>query len=207
MSSISRSDMIFALYGYDSRLVKVFAQEYHRPCSVVKGIMGHHDHKKAAEEQKIRCSVLVVSDRHRGSKNTSGPVAESLLETAGHEVVYSAQVGNDPEEIRAAIETGLKKADFLLTIGGTGPSSRDRTVETVRSFLSCELPGFGELFRRKSEAEIGTAAILSRALLGVTQDKTALASLPGSEGAVRLGLEEVLLPELKHLIWDLGRYE
>ena len=122
-------------------------------------------------------------------------------------MVYSALVGNDPEQIRTAIETGLKNTDFLLTIGGTGPSSRDQTVETVRSFLSCELPGFGELFRRKSEAEIGTAAILSRALLGVTPEKTALASLPGSEGAVRLGLEEVLLPELKHLIWDLGRYK
>lgn len=169
--------------------------------------MGHHDHKQAAKARTIRCAVLVVSDRHRDEKNTSGPAAEALLKEAGHEVVSSGQVGNDPAQIREAIEAALEGVDFLLTIGGTGPSSKDVTIETVRPLLSRELPGFGESFRRKSEDEIGTAAILTRALLGVTPGGCAVASLPGSEGAVRLGLSRVLLPELKHLVWDLGRYK
>lgn len=169
--------------------------------------MGHIDHKIEASQQQIRCAVLVVSDRHRDSRNTSGPAAESLFGEAGHSVSFSELVGNQPDAIRGVLEVGLKKADFLLTIGGTGPSPRDLTIETVRSFLSHELPGFGELFRRKSEGQIGTAAILSRALLGVTSDRKAIACLPGSEAAVRLGVEEIILPEIKHLMWDMRRYE
>ena len=169
--------------------------------------MGHHEHKKAAQELSIRCAILVVSDRHRDEKNTSGPAAEALLKEAGHEISASVVVGNDPTRIQAAAEEALVGVDFLLTIGGTGPSSKDQTIETIRPLLSRELPGFGESFRRKSESQIGTAAILTRALLGVTPGGRAVASLPGSEAAVRLGLSEVLLPELKHLIWDLGRYK
>ena len=31
-------------------------------------------------------------------------------------------------------------------------------------------------------------------------------ALPGSENAVRLGLEGILVGELKHLLWELRRY-
>ena len=58
---------------------------------------------------------------------------------------------------------------------------------------------------QKDKVLIGTAAILSRALLGVTKDGKVIASLPGSEDAVALALEKILLPELPHLVSELRR--
>ena len=106
----------------------------------------------------------------------------------------------------SAAEGALKEADVVLTIGGTGVSRKDISVESVRPLLDKELPGFGEMFRSLSVKEIGTAAILSRAVLGVTSKGKIVLSLPGSENAVRLGLEGILMNELKHLLWELRRY-
>jgi molybdenum cofactor biosynthesis protein B len=92
----------------------------------------------------------------------------------------------------------------LIVTGGTGVGRRDLTVETVMPLLEKVLPGFGELFRWLSYAEIGTAAALSRALCGVSRGRV-ICCLPGSAAAVRLGLSKVLLPELPHLIWVASR--
>jgi len=115
-------------------------------------------------------------------------------------------IPNDAKKITAAAEAALKEADLVLTVGGTGVSRKDISVESVRPLLAKELPGFGEMFRSLSVKEICTAAILSRAVLGVTAKGKIVLSLPGSENAVRLGLEGILMNELKHLLWELRRY-
>jgi molybdenum cofactor biosynthesis protein B len=76
----------------------------------------------------------------------------------------------------------------------------------VRKLIYKEIPGFGELFRAFSLKDIGTATILSRAVLGVTKNDRIVCALPGSEGAVRLALGGILLPELQHLLWELRHY-
>jgi molybdenum cofactor biosynthesis protein B len=92
----------------------------------------------------------------------------------------------------------------LVTAGGTGAGQRDLTIETVTPFVDKVLPGFGELFRQLSYEEIGSAAMLSRALCGVSRGKV-ICCLPGSEAAVHLGVSRLLLPELPHLVWVASR--
>ena len=89
--------------------------------------------------------------------------------------------------------------DAILLTGGTGISPRDQTYETVSLLLTKPLPGYGELFRMLSYAEIGVAAMLSRACGGVMGNKIVL-TMPGSPHGVRLAMEKIILPELKHLV-------
>ncbi|HEX7899647.1 MAG TPA: molybdopterin-binding protein [Planctomycetota bacterium] len=167
--------------------------------------MGAHDHKeKAAREAVARVAILTVTDSKTRETDVSGRRAEELLKGAGHDVLLRAIVPN--AGVATAVETALRDHDLVLTIGGTGPSRKDGSVEAARPLIAKELPGFGEMFRALSVKEIGTAAILSRAVLGTTSQGKILVCLPGSEGAVRLAVEDILLPELKHLLWELRRY-
>ena len=87
--------------------------------------------------------------------------------------------------------------------GGTGIAPRDNAYEAVKEILDKEMHGFGEIFRYLSFTEdIGTAAILSRAIAGV-KDRTAIFSMPGSTGAVRLAMTRIILPELGHVMREI----
>jgi molybdenum cofactor biosynthesis protein B len=103
------------------------------------------------------------------------------------------------------LETTLAgPAQAVILNGGTGIAPRDSTPEVVTPLLERELPGFGELFRQLSFQEIGAAAMLSRALAGVAHGKLIFA-LPGSETACRLALEQLILPELGHLVGEMRK--
>ena len=131
----------------------------------------------------------------------------SLLEQAGHVVVDYALFANDEPTVREYVRLALQRddVDAIVLTGGTGLGSRDRTVEAVRPLMEKELPGFGELFRMISyQEQVGTAAILSRAVAGGANGKL-IVSLPGSKAAVELALTRVLLPELRHAIRELRR--
>jgi molybdenum cofactor biosynthesis protein B len=95
----------------------------------------------------------------------------------------------------------------MILTGGTGISPRDGTIESVEKLLSRKLEGFGEIFRFLSYRQVGSAAFLSRALAGVVGDGKPLFSLPGSEKAVRLAMDRLILPELGHLIQQLRKSE
>ena len=97
-----------------------------------------------------------------------------------------------------------KQIQAIITTGGTGISSRDRSYEAVTDLLEKRLDGFGELFRALSFQEIGPAAMLSRAFAGTARGKILIA-LPGSEHAVRLALTKLVLPELGHLVREASR--
>jgi molybdopterin adenylyltransferase len=88
--------------------------------------------------------------------------------------------------------------DVLLFTGGTGVSSRDITIETVRPLLQKELPGFGELLRRISYDEIGAAAMLTRATAGTASGKL-LVCMPGSPGAVKTAMR-ASISEFPHIV-------
>ena len=92
----------------------------------------------------------------------------------------------------------------VIATGGTGVTSRDSTYEAIEGLLDKRLPGFGELFRMLSYQEVGAAAMLSRAQMGV-HARRIVASLPGSPNACRLALEKLLLPELPHLVHEVSR--
>jgi molybdopterin adenylyltransferase len=167
--------------------------------------MGHIEHKALAP-QSVRCYVVTVSDTRTDETDTSGRAISDLLCGAGHAIVGRSIVKDDPGQIRTLIERHLANPDVqvIITTGGTGIASRDSTYEVVAGMLHKRLDGFGELFRMLSYQDIGPAAMLSRACAGLVAHRIVV-SLPGSEAAVRLAVERLLIPELGHLVREASR--
>jgi molybdenum cofactor biosynthesis protein B len=161
---------------------------------------------KATAPRAIGCFVLTISDSKTPETDTSGALIRERLTGAGHPVVGHAIVRDEPTQVAAVIRKGCADPAveaFILT-GGTGVTSRDSTFEAVEALLDKKLTGFGELFRMLSYAEVGAAAMLSRAQGGVVQGR-ALFSLPGSPNACRLALDKLILPELGHVLREVRR--
>jgi molybdenum cofactor biosynthesis protein B len=161
---------------------------------------------KAEAPQAVRCYVVTVSDTRTEDTDTSGRAIADLLTAAGHVVAGHTIVKDEPSLVRGAIERQLASidVDVIIATGGTGISSRDSTIEAVHSLLDKRLDGFGELFRLLSFEQIGPAAMMSRASAGLAVGKIVVA-LPGSEAAVRLAMERLLVPELGHLVQQASR--
>jgi molybdenum cofactor biosynthesis protein B len=153
--------------------------------------------------------VLTVSDTRTSADDSSGDAIASLLASAGHDVVARAIIKDEPDLVREAIvgqcqTDPVRGPQVIITTGGTGITSRDRTFEAVEGLLEKKLDGFGELFRMLSFEQIGPAAMMSRATAGLAMGRI-IVSLPGSEPAVRLAMERLLLPELGHLVQQAQR--
>ena len=148
--------------------------------------------------------VVTVSDTRTEETDTSGRLAKELLVAAGHSITGYTILRDEPADVAALVRRIAAEgtADAVITSGGTGVSSRDSTIEAIASLLDKKLDGFGELFRMLSFAEIGSAAMLSRAVAGLHGGVIVFAT-PGSSGAVRLALEKLILPELGHLVLAL----
>ncbi len=157
-------------------------------------------HRQAAPTH-LRFSVLTISDTRTLETDHSGQLLCSSLTEAGHQLVERQIVPDEAELIagRVCQLCAAQDLDSLLLTGGTGISPRDRTPEAVRPLLDLELTGFGELFRSLSYAEIGPAAMLSRAFAG-RRGGVLIFCLPGSRNAVQLAIDKILLPELPHLV-------
>lgn len=150
--------------------------------------------------------MLTISDSRTEASDSAGPLIVRRLEKKGHTVVARGLVPDDPERIESALDAFLVEhhPDLIVTTGGTGISSRDTTVEVVERLLDKRLEGFGELFRMISWSQVGSAAMLSRAIAGLTGE-TVLFALPGSPQAVQIALDKLILPELEHLLWERKR--
>jgi molybdopterin adenylyltransferase len=154
----------------------------------------------------VRCAVITVSDTRTLETDESGKEMVRLLEARGHRAVSRDVVPDEPAQIALALRGRLADpgVDAVLLNGGTGIAARDGTVEVVRAFIDRELQGFGELFRQLSYGQVRAAAMLSRAVGGIAAGKPVF-SLPGSRPAVVLGMEELILPELGHLIAEIRK--
>jgi molybdenum cofactor biosynthesis protein B len=165
------------------------------------------EHRARAPKSLGFALVTCSSSRFRELKlrgcveDLSGDLIVELLEKAGHRVVFRAVVSDDEGMIREKTEDLLntREVDAIIFCGGTGIAAADVTIETVGRLLEKELPGFGEIFRKLSYDEIGSAAILSRALAGVSKGKV-IFCIPGSPHAVRLCVEKLILPEAGHIV-------
>lgn len=157
---------------------------------------------------KLVFHIIVVSDNvYMGLKeDISGELAVKKLEEKGYEVNGKTIVPNKYREILRAVNKASEKSDAIVMIGGTGPSPRDITVDVVEAISWRKIPGFGELFRFKSYQQIGYRGIISRAELYLLHNGVAVAVLPGSIGAVELGIE-ILSKIIDHLIEEAKRYE
>jgi molybdenum cofactor biosynthesis protein B len=156
--------------------------------------------------RSAHCFVLTVSDTRTDDTDTSGRAIRELLAEAGHEVIGHRIVRDEPSQVTGAVLEQLDNVgvQVVITTGGTGITSRDGTFEAVDGLLEKRLDGFGELFRALSYEEIGSAAMMSRAVAGTARGK-AIFVLPGSENAVRLAMTQLIVPELGHVLQQLSK--
>jgi molybdenum cofactor biosynthesis protein B len=161
---------------------------------------------KAQAPVAVGCFVLTISDSKTPETDTSGALIRERLTGAGHRVAGSALVRDEPADVQRVIREACAddRVQVVIMTGGTGITARDSTYEAVEAMLDKRLPGFGELFRMLSYGEIGPAAMLSRAQMGIHRRRIVV-SLPGSPGACRLALDRLLLPEMGHLVREVSR--
>lgn len=152
----------------------------------------------------VSTAIVTVSDTRSPETDQSGQLLQQRLVGAGHRVAAYVLIKDEPKQIHAQLRSlgQQKEVDAIIFNGGTGIAPRDTTYDAIEHLLEKQLPGFGELFRWLSYQEIGSRAIASRATAGVFQGKLVF-SLPGSQKAVVLALEKLILPELAHLITQL----
>lgn len=159
-------------------------------------------HKQAAQQIPTSIFVVTVSDSRTPETDKSGSfLSEEVQKGPGRLAGYQI-VADDPTRIREILDSAVRHSDIVLFTGGTGLSQRDNTVNTLEECIEKIIPGFGEIFRFLSYQQIGSAAMLSRAMAGIYQ-KTAVFALPGSPAAVKLAWTELIEPEMEHLVWQL----
>jgi len=163
-------------------------------------------HHKAHAPRHVRVFVLTVSDTRTEENDEGGKLCRAQVELLGHSIAGHAIVRDEPALVQGVITRIADEGtvDVVISTGGTGISRRDSTYEAVASMLEKRLDGFGELFRYLSFAEIGSPAMLSRAVAGLYRGLVIFA-LPGSPQAVRLAMEKLIGPELGHLTFEARR--
>ena len=162
----------------------------------------HHHHHHADEQvEAIPCAVLTISDSRTNFTDDSGKIIMHALKEAGHAVEHYEILKDETDAVHATIDKLLNgNVSVLITNGSTGVGGRDIVIEAMTPLLDKRLDGFGQLFRQLSYEEIGSAAIMTRALGGTARGKIVFC-LPGSPNACTLAMEKLILPELKHLVW------
>jgi molybdopterin adenylyltransferase len=168
--------------------------------------MSYQEHRNSAKSIKARCAIVTLSDTRTIHDDLSGKRIAELLTADGHSANEHRVIRDDAESLRPVLEEllGLEEIDAILTTGGTGISQRDQAIGVIESAIETHLPGFGELFRMLSWQEIGSGAMLSRAVAGIARKK-ALFAMPGSTAAVELAMTKLILPELRHILFEIRK--
>ena len=145
----------------------------------------------------INVAVLTVSDTRTMENDTSGRYIADTMRAAGHAIAAHVIVTDSELLIRAQLAAWIAdpKVDVIIATGGTGVTPRDVTPEAMAPLVTKHIPGFGELFRQLSFADIGAATIQSRADAALC-GSTYVFLLPGSTGGVKLGVDKILVSQL-----------
>jgi molybdenum cofactor biosynthesis protein B len=173
--------------------------------------MSHTEHLQSAKDVVARCAIVTLSDTRTPDTDTSGQLIRQLLTAAGHQAVRYQVIPDDPGKLTAMLDDLLAhpEVDAILTNGGTGIARRDQTITAVERRIAQSLPGFGELFRMLSWDQVGAAAMLSRATAGIAYDAAGrgkpIFSMPGSSKAVELAMSQLIVPQMRHVLWELRK--
>jgi molybdopterin adenylyltransferase len=145
----------------------------------------------------VNIALLTVSDTRTPENDTSGDILAERIETAGHKLIVRAIERDDVSRLVARLHNWIddESIDCIISTGGTGLTGRDITPEALERVKSKDIPGFGELFRMLSFQSIGTSTIQSRAC-AVLARGTYIFALPGSNGAVKDGWDQILVHQL-----------
>jgi molybdenum cofactor biosynthesis protein B len=153
---------------------------------------------------QVHCAVITVSDTRTPETDKSGNFIKQSMINAGHFIDHYDLVKDEPDQIREQMQklATIATIDAIILNGGTGIAPRDTTYDAIAALFEKTLPGFGEMFRYLSWQEVGSRAIASRSEAGIYQGKLVF-SLPGSSNAVKLAIEQLILPEIIHLVRQL----
>ena len=164
------------------------------------------EHRARASKIKVKFCLIVTSDSvvEGRRRDEVTPLVKKLILSKGHEFVRATVVPNSEPKIREILNSFLSMCDVVIVSGGTGLSSRDVSIDAVKSLCSKDIPGFGELFRYLIFKRYGTAALATRAMACV-YDQTLVFVTPGSVDAVEMALNELILPEVSHLIYEVRK--
>jgi molybdopterin adenylyltransferase len=145
----------------------------------------------------VNIALLTVSDTRGIEDDTSGDILAERIRVAGHNIVERAILRDDTAMITSRLHNWIDadNIDVVISTGGTGLTGRDVTPEALDRVKTKDIPGFGELFRWLSYASIGTSTIQSRAC-AVLARGTYIFALPGSNGAVKDGWDQILAHQL-----------
>lgn len=145
----------------------------------------------------LRIALLTVSDTRTLERDASGDLLRDRLQAAGHRLHVRDLVPDDRYRLRAVVSAWIAdpEVEVVLITGGTGITARDVTPEAILPLLDKTLPGFGELFRSASVAEVGTTALHARPFAG-SANGTLVFGLPGSPGACRTAWDRILGEQL-----------
>jgi molybdenum cofactor biosynthesis protein B len=175
-----------------------------------------HENHKLKGKKLIKISLVVISTSRfdeikKGIPSTDKtiPLVNEILKNSSSIMLsHSEIIPDDQEYIKNSLNKLIENAflDAIIFSGGTGITPKDLTYETIEPLLEKKLAGFGEIFRYLSYKEIGSSAMLSRALAGTLKNKI-IFLLPGSPNAVKLALKELILPELGHISYLINKEE
>jgi molybdenum cofactor biosynthesis protein B len=145
----------------------------------------------------LRIAVLTVSDTRTLETDKSGAYVAEALQAAGHVIALRNIVPDELALLQSTLSALIadNTVDVVIATGGTGITQRDVTPEALAPLVTKWIPGFGELFRHLSYADIGPATIQSRAEAALC-GHTLVFALPGSTGACKLALEKIIVPQL-----------
>lgn len=157
-----------------------------------------HDHHRHDVDQ-IGAAIVTISTTRTLDSDPAGDAIEAVIDSTG-EVVTRELIPDDFDTIQGTVNqlADRQNVDVIVTAGGTGVTPDDVTIEAIRPLFSKDLPGFGELFRILSHDDVGTKVVATRAAAGIV-DGVPVFCMPGSENAVRLGTEQIIVPEAGHL--------
>jgi len=145
----------------------------------------------------VGIAVLTVSDTRTFETDTSGALLVERLLAAGHRLVDRALLPDDGARVAGRVRAWCEAPEVqaVLVTGGTGLTGRDVTVDVLEALFDKRIPGFGEVFRMLSWADIGPSTIQSRATAGLVAERLVFC-LPGSTSACRLAWDEILAHQL-----------
>lgn len=157
----------------------------------------HHSN----DAEAVALAVFTVTSSRTTETDASGDAIVEELPETGITITHRAIVDDDERMIRTRVESAAERddVDAIVTTGGTGLTPNDVTVQAVRPLFGREIPGFGEQFRSLSVDEVGAYGMLTRATAGICNG-VPIFCLPGSENAARLGVSELIVPTIHHIL-------
>ena len=153
--------------------------------------------------ESVGCVLISAPGKGDGE---GGKLAAELLESEGHKIVRQMTIKESALMIKGelAILAQSSSCQAIIVVGGTNLSPRETVLDAVQKVLDKPIPGFAELFRHLTFQKMGSVAITERATAGLYKGRLLLV-IPDSTAAVRLAMEEMILPELANMVRKSSR--